>query len=939
MRPSIALLACLLLSLPLLAEHPSKGSFPSSSPLELPPAREGKKTFKKRKAAAPKPKISELKPAAVLLSGANLDFCGKFEWSGGPETYRREVGELTELLKKNGIAAESITDEEIKQGKLWGYRSLYVVDTFALDKLAAGEIQNFVRGGGLLVAVGEIGRYQNAGWAMKWPFEELFGLKTIPADEWGGGVSRDGFLYRRAEVEASAAGDPLLKGVEGQIDFGPFGQSVWTTEPAGARVLAVYPKHLKNVKQPDGSKKYETIPSPVPALSVHKTERGNAVYIPVLPGDRKPGKLAEVAVLGTLLANAQAYAPAAGLVRITTPPPEPVLAFSQAGYLPAQRKIAVLSADPAVPIRDARFALRRFPSGKIVAEGSMKDFGRRFWNAQEWTADFSEVVDPGSYWLEASWKEARRERSLRTSVFEIDAQLHRLRLIPSQLSFFHEYRCGERCHTDSPLPGGHHDATGDWSVRMWSMPHVVYGLARYLEVDPSSSDAAREEIAHALDWCLKMQGENGEVYEGVVPPNETSDNNVRPWQEKAPRTIQKKDNLGYRLSYIAGLARAAKALRDIDSELAARALAAAVKSREFTLKDAESLKDTGEIGNWIWANMELYRATGEARYLDESKKYAEVQLKRQHRRNDEVEGATVCGDFFDGEDLKKFGRHQYKTFHMLGIYAGLIELHGALSPSDPLWWPVHAALERLVHGYFKPMASVTPYGLVGKALEREQIGDKFGIFFFDNARAWDGAHFGYNSDYLAEGLMALDYARQTGQPQLIDFAENQVGWILGINPLGYSMIDGIGTRIAPMIDDRLGTGRIFGGIPNGYEGEGAKNLPIWGETWNSAEYWLPHNSYFLPLIAELQWKRNIPAPDVPFGWNVEKRDGLYVVTVPDADKTGRKFELLVDGGRVASVNEGEAIWTVEPAGNEPLLLLLRDSQKPETYLQKFILKP
>jgi hypothetical protein len=337
--------------------------------------------------------------------------------------------------------------------------------------------------------------------------------------------------------------------------------------------------------------------------------------------------------------------------------------------------------------------------------------------------------------------------------------------------------------------------------------------------------------------------------------------------------------------------------------------------------------------------MQLHRATGDAKYLDEAKRWAPKQIERQHRDPAGVSDTAVCGDFFDSEKKDNFGRHQYKTFHQLGIYAGLIDLHAALQPSDPLWWPVHAALERLLHGYLKPMASVTPYGLVGKALERDDPKGSFRILFFDNAKAWEGSHFGYNSDYLAEGLMALDYGRQTGQAEVIDFAEDQVEWMLGNNPLGYSMVDGFGSRIAPMIDDALGTGRVFGGIPNGYEGEGNKNLPIWGGSWNSREYWLPHNAFFLPLIAELQWKRNIPEPDVPFGWTVEQFGNLYQVTVAGSGKPSRPFELLVDGGRITSAPPGEGAWIVEPTGKEPLVLLLRDSQKPDVYLQKVILKP
>ena len=63
----------------------------------------------------------------------------------------------------------------------------------------------------------------------------------------------------------------------------------------------------------------------------------------------------------------------------------------------------------------------------------------------------------------------------------------------------------------------------------------------------------------------------------------------------------------------------------------------------------------------------------------------------------------------------------------------------------------------------------------------------------------------------------------------------------------------------------------------------------------------------------------------------------------ETDRAGRQLELLVEGGKIESASpaiEGEeAVWTVTPAGSEPLVMLLRDSQKPDVYLQKFILKP
>jgi len=882
--------------------------------------------------------IRDLKPAAILFSKSNLDFASENLWTGGPAGYEAELKELQSVLKSKGVEADLIDEEQIKADQIWSYASLYVLDTFSIDKKTCEKIHDYVQGGGLFVGICEVGRYQSSGWTDTWPFADVFGLKPLALDEWETGVSMDAWLYRQAHIAEGAADEPLARGFSSEIKFGLSSNGILGVKAAGAKVIALFPKHKKVVRVKDHTES-QTVLESVPAITINSYGKGKAIFIAALINGRKTGKLAKEEDSLVLLKNAQEYIPKS-IVKTERPLPDPVLAYSQAGYLPDEMKQAVLTADPAFAIKDAHFTVFRSPSGDKVLEGELASFEKHLWHSNDWVADFSEIKDPGDYWIEVSWGRGKKARSLRTSVFSIDAQLYGLKLIPSQFHFFHEFRCGGRCHTDSPLPGGYHDATGDWGVRMWSMPYVVYGFTRYLEIQPAPSDAAREELEFALDWCLRMQGGQGLVWSAVAPPDGINPIDIRPWEDKIKRQISKGDNIGYRLAYIACLARAANVLKQWNAPLSEKVQAAAIKSYQVTMLQTAKLTETGDMGSWIWANVELYRLTNGADYLNEAKKFAEIQIKRQHRKFGEVEDAEVCGDFFDSDKMEQFGRHQYKTFHQLGIYAGLIELHRVLSPSDSLWWPLHASLERLMNGYFEPMASVTPYGLVGKALEKERPTEKFRIRFFDNKHAWDGAHFGYNSDYLAEGLMALDYAHQIGDARWLSFAGNQVQWILGNNPMGYSMLDGVGSRLAPMIDDSKGTGRVPGGIPNGYEGEGVDNLPVWGDSWNSREYWLPHNAFFLALTSELQWKRDIPVRQAPFSWKVERKGDRIQVRVTPEDYSKNHLELLVDGGQIEVENrEGEkeaGEWNIVHTEREPTILLLRDSTKPDLYLQTYL---
>jgi hypothetical protein len=99
-------------------------------------------------------------------------------------------------------------------------------------------------------------------------------------------------------------------------------------------------------------------------------------------------------------------------------------------------------------------------------------------------------------------------------------------------------------------------------------------------------------------------------------------------------------------------------------------------------------------------------------------------------------------------------------------------------------------------------------------------------------------------------FVALKYADIRDRADLRDFALAQAQWVVGVNPLGYSMIDSLGWTHAPMLDDRVGTGRFAGGIPNGIVGD-KDDCPVWGDTWDSREYWLPHNAYLLAIASHL----------------------------------------------------------------------------------------
>ena len=326
-----------------------------------------------------------------------------------------------------------------------------------------------------------------------------------------------------------------------------------------------------------------------------------------------------------------------------------------------------------------------------------------------------------------------------------------------------------------------------------------------------------------------------------------SPTDTRPAKDPTKRVLDKQFSLNYQTTYIAGMAHAARALKACDPERSAKTLEAAIKACNYLGARDWEKETTGEVGNFIWGNTELYRATGTTSYLAKATSLAPILLGRQFLEPGKAQDG-IYGDFFEGSALKAFGDKQYKKFHTLGIYLGLVELAGLLPANDPLRVSINDALDAYFDNNLLRGSALTPYGQMITALEPSADG-KFRIHFFTHVKSWVRLH-GLNVDHFAMAFVALKYADLRDRADLRNFALAQAQWVVGMNPLGYSMIDSIGWTNAPMLEDRVGTGRFAGGIPNGIVGD-KDDCPLWGDTWDSREYWLPHNAYLLAVAPHL----------------------------------------------------------------------------------------
>ncbi len=779
----------------------------------------------------------EATPVRVLLAEDNLAFAETAPFTGGPYHYRRQVNLLTARLAEAGVeaAVQSIPLFEFRLSDLDGANSVILLNTFAIMPETREVLDAFVKRGGQLVGIHEVGRYAGQ-WERVWPFAAMFGLQPLSIDPYGTAVSHAGDdLFRFAEIES---GRPSFAGITNRIDFGPGSDSAWITEPAGARVVASYDRY---VVRPSDTATATVVTGRVAALTVHDYGEGSAWFVATLPGfldtadDLQPAGHTLDLLQGILdeAGDPLAFEPAddrevfTGYNRIGSPVGERVEVVFR--LYPASATIEPMHVAYGAQGRTDTIS----PGTSVLWHSSWFE-----WNGPEAEAE-------GVFVAEATLGYPAWEENLRIPVAD---DVLTGAVLPSQLNFFRHMRCGETCHLQDPVRGGYHDASGDYAVRMWSMPHVLWCISRVVEAFPENTDW-RAEWAWAVDWCLAVQKPDGTVYASVRPADESSGVispiELRPSEDPLPRALEDRFSFEYLATYAAAMARSAQTAASIGETVQARAHRASALSAFATIADLPVTR-SADLGNRAWAALEIYRFDPDPDLLRRARTDIEVLLKRQLPAG-RVNGGRVYGDFFADESETTFSPQQYKVFHAIGMYLAPILLLQELDEDDPLAGPLRQALAAFRDGYLVGMSSMSPYGQFACGLEPAGEG-RFDVVPFSHRGAWVRDH-GLNADLMALAVVTEELNRVMPDDRLPAIARRQFDWIAGNNPFGYCMIDGLGRDHPPGVAPDLGTGRFTGGIPNGIIGRGPDHLPYWGHSWDSREYWLPQNAYLSAWIA------------------------------------------------------------------------------------------
>ncbi|HGF5256428.1 TPA: glycoside hydrolase family 9 protein [Vibrio parahaemolyticus] len=495
--------------------------------------------------------------------------------------------------------------------------------------------------------------------------------------------------------------------------------------------------------------------------------------------------------------------------------------------------------------------------------------------------DFSSFTDSGDYFLQVE--------DSRSSSFTVGEHILLNQTLSDVIHYFKSQRCGGVFdQQDRQVPvlnanqtvdvhGGWYDASGDVSKYLSHLsyanylnpqqtPMVVWNILKGLSLLEGSEDIAAftrtrliEEALFGADFLVRMQNEKGFFYMTVFDK----------WsKDTAQREIcAYETQLGHKFDdYQAGFRQG--------GGVAIAALAAASRLGVHGEYDQQKYRNAAENGYWhlkehntqylndgeeniideycaLLASVELFKATKETRYLEESRLWAQRLVARQ------MSDEQIQHFWSANQD----GSRPY--FHAAEAGLPVIALCEYLAIEDDSvpTESVKRIVNRACEFEIKISNKVTnPFGYPRQYVKgvNESKRDAFFVAH-DNESGywWQGENARLGSLATMAYLAQPHITSQEIQQQLSVFAQDALNWIVGLNPYDMCMLDGHGRNnpdYLPQYGFFNAKGGVCNGITGGFEDEEdiAFNPPAQKDdmlqNWRWGEQWIPHGAWYLLAI-------------------------------------------------------------------------------------------
>ncbi|EGR3303102.1 chitobiase [Vibrio parahaemolyticus] len=495
--------------------------------------------------------------------------------------------------------------------------------------------------------------------------------------------------------------------------------------------------------------------------------------------------------------------------------------------------------------------------------------------------DFSSFTDSGDYFLQVE--------DSRSSSFTVGEHILLDQTLSDVIHYFKSQRCGGvfdqqdrqvpvlNANQTADVHGGWYDASGDVSKYLSHLsyanylnpqqtPMVVWNILKGLSLLEGSEDIAAftrtrliEEALFGADFLVRMQNEKGFFYMTVFDK----------WsKDTAQREIcAYETQLGHKFDdYQAGFRQG--------GGVAIAALAAASRLGVHGEYDQQKYRNAAENGYWhlkehntqylndgeeniideycaLLASVELFKATKETRYLEESRLWAQRLVARQ------MSDEQIQHFWSANQD----GSRPY--FHAAEAGLPVIALCEYLAIEDDSvpTESVKRIVNRACEFEIKISNKVTnPFGYPRQYVKGVNESKRDAFFVAHNNESgywWQGENARLGSLATMAYLAQPHIASQEIQQQLSVFAQDALNWIVGLNPYDMCMLDGHGRNnpdYLPQYGFFNAKGGVCNGITGGFEDEEdiAFNPPAQKDdmlqNWRWGEQWIPHGAWYLLAI-------------------------------------------------------------------------------------------
>ncbi len=619
------------------------------------------------------------------------------------------------------------------------------------------------------------------------------------------------------------------------------------------------------------------------------------------------------------------------------------ISFSHSGYQTGSPKSAIAS-----DLKAGEFELVNSATQRPVLTKKVAQVDSAIGHFQ--VLDFSEFRDPGTYVLRAGGRTTRP--------FKIGNDVWKSSLWKA-INFFYVERCGfaipgvhDACHRDWLLKhgdkqlvvnGGWHDA-GDLSQSLSNTAEAAYSmfsLAERMQArkdDPELLNRLLEEATWGLDWLLKVTFHDG-FRPGFSQMDRWTDGIIGNLDDVS---AQASNNPASNLAAAAAEAIAARVLKPSDPVLAGYSLKQAEEDWGFAMASlAGGMRGsaTETAGHAVIAGLELWQATGNRKYADQSRELAKLITDSQQKSF--LPGLPLTGFFYTGPDKSRILRYQHLS-HEEAPTVALVRLC-ELFPDDPNWMTWYSAVTLYTEYFQKPMARLSePYGMLANSVFkddeylaqperggrgdtreafREQVlaGIKVSDHYFVRLFPVWFEFRGNNGTMLAEDKAISAAAHLRGNLQLAQLAERNLQWVVGRNPFVESLMWGEGYDYAPQYSAM--SGDIVGSLPVGIQSHRNADAPYWPteNCHNWKEVWVHPVGRWIWLLRDLAGPGEVQGTArVPVQIR-ELSSGRISQAAPDA-RTGRFRATLPAGEYELGAGTQKHALTVLPGETYALSL-------------------